>query len=262
MISPRTATQSLAFLVDSTWAAARVKADTLATSTVPGVLQIFSPPLTISGTSLASVAAGSNDADHTYLATKIAAFQPAGEIKIRLGWEMNGNFFPWYAVGNETNYINAFRRVVGLYRAVSSRFVFSFCPNQTENDGGGGFRNPETMYPGDAYVDIVAMDAYYDTTYDSTDSQTAFNYKKDAPFGLSWQCDFARKHQKRIAMDEWGITTNGKETYVSLMAQWFRTQGYEYHNYWDSNDGHACQLSNNQYPTTAARFALEFSKTF
>lgn len=259
----RRMTQILVYLNAGTWAQTRANVDSAsAAASAAHCRPDWSVGLTVTGTTLAQVAAGSNDADFTYLATKMAVLQPSDDIRVRLGWEMNGNYFPWYAVGNEANYIAAFQRVVGLFRAASTRFKFVFCPNQTEGDGNGGYINPETMYPGNAYVDIIGMDSYYDSAYDSPDGPTAFNYKKSAPYGWSWQCDFARRNQKALAMNEWGVNMNGAQAYVALVAQWFRAQGYLYHNYWDSTDSKVCELSDGSYPTTGAQFVTEFSKTF
>lgn len=257
-------TQILVYLNAGTWAGTRTNVDSASTAaSAAHVRPDWSVGLTVTGTTLAQVAGGSNDSDFTYVANKMALLQPTGDIRTRLGWEMNGNFFPWYAVGNESNYISAFQRVVGLFRAISNRFKFIFCPNQTVGDGMGGFINPETMYPGDSYVDIIGMDSYYDSTYDSSDGPTAFNYKVSAPYGWSWQCNFARNHQKSLAMNEWGVNYDNAQAYVKLVAEWFRDQRYMYHNYWDSSDGgFNSQLSNGAHAGTGAQFIAEFSKPF
>jgi len=64
---------------------------------------IWSIALTMKGTALKEVAAGARDADFEVAAKSIAASQP--DAIARIGWEMNGDWFPWSAGGVEADYI-------------------------------------------------------------------------------------------------------------------------------------------------------------
>jgi hypothetical protein len=129
----RTANEALLFVAAGSWAAMDAIMSSAETINLSGLVQIhWAIGLTVSGTTLAQVAGGSNDADFTGIATAILALQATGRIFIRLGWEFNGDWEYWASYGVEANYISAFQRVVGLFRAVSSRFYFIWAPNVTQ----------------------------------------------------------------------------------------------------------------------------------
>lgn len=81
---------------------------------------------------------------------------------LRLGHEMNGNWYPWSpAVGGNSaaDYVAMWRRVVGKFDALgldATHLQWVWCVNA---DDVGGF-TAESFYPGDAYVDWVAIDGY------------------------------------------------------------------------------------------------------
>ena len=102
---------------------------------------------------LSAVAAGLYD---SYLrqAADAARNMPFGEILIRFGHEMNG---PWYGWSGEPSaYVNAWRHVVTVFRqrnASNVKFVWS--PNV--DYGSYPFKG---FFPGDSWVDYVALDGY------------------------------------------------------------------------------------------------------
>jgi hypothetical protein len=79
----------------------------------------------------------------------------------RIGWEMNGNWYLQHSVGKyntSQDYIDMWRHIVTIFRqegANNVKFVYSpntLCANACIDFG--------LMYPGDAYVDWVALDGY------------------------------------------------------------------------------------------------------
>jgi len=81
-------------------------------------------------------------------------------IYLRFAHEMNAAYYPW-GVGNNGNtaaeFVAAWRRVVDIFRgegATEVRWVWS--PN-VAFDGTAPFRS---VYPGRAYVDVLALDGY------------------------------------------------------------------------------------------------------
>ena len=79
---------------------------------------------------------------------------------LRFAHEMNGNWYPW-SVGVNGNtgadYVAAWRHVVAIFRqegATNVRWVW--CPNVIFD----GSAPLATVYPGDAWVDWVALDGY------------------------------------------------------------------------------------------------------
>lgn len=79
---------------------------------------------------------------------------------LRWGWEMNGSWFAW-GMGTNGNtaaeYVAAFRHIHDIFTAAGATNVsFVWCPNVVS-----GLSTPlSDLYPGDSYVNWVAMDGY------------------------------------------------------------------------------------------------------
>ena len=107
---------------------------------------------------LANILRGDFDA---YISTWVAGARAyAKPMYLRFAHEMNGNWYPWgLGVNGNTpaQYVAVWQKIVTAFRsggATNVRFVWS--PNV--NDLGD---KPLTgLYPGDAYVDLTAMDGY------------------------------------------------------------------------------------------------------
>jgi hypothetical protein len=240
---------------------------------VAGMASEWAVPLTVVGTSLAQVAAGAGDSYFLQLARNIIANDnTTGPIEVRFGWEFNGydfggaaGFFPWYAIGpnapvsGAADYVTSFRRAVGIFRGVSPRFIFSWDVQCAQGNGAGGYVDPTPAYPGNAYVDVIAGDVYFDRTTDNADPAVAFGFRvHSAGFGLDWVGTYARQQGKLLAVDEWGINSDSYASIIIMMAEWLRSQQVYAHNYWMSNANFAGFLFG-QYPTAAANFVAEFN---
>ncbi|MGX5359783.1 glycoside hydrolase family 26 protein [Kocuria sp. KH4] len=108
--------------------------------------------------SLDRIAAGDHDAYITDWAKRLASW--GNPVMLRFGHEMNGNWYPWSegVNGNGTgDYVAAWRHVHDIFtKAGASNVEWVWNPNvpywgSTPLDG---------LYPGDAYVDTVALDGY------------------------------------------------------------------------------------------------------
>lgn len=212
---------------------------------------IWSVPLTVWGTSLEQVATGAYDSHFRKAALALAQSKPSadGAIYVRVGWEFNGTWMPWSAQGHEAAFIQSFRHLVKTFRAVSNKFKFVFDVNK------GGDYNPARAYPGDAYVDVIGMDAYYSKEWDSSDPVAAFQSHVWQSYGLQWLADFAASHKKPTAISEWGIQTDNAGPYIQAMTQWMRDHRMVYENYWNSDmAGYDGRISNWQYPHAAAAY--------
>ncbi len=80
---------------------------------------------------------------------------------LRLAHEMNGNWYPWgtQSATSAQDFISMWRRVVGILRSKQLDFrhiQWTFCANATDVGG----IPVESYFPGDAYVDWVAIDGY------------------------------------------------------------------------------------------------------
>jgi beta-mannanase len=122
---------------------------------------------------LANIQAGNFD---TYINSWVSGARAYGKpIYLRFAHEMNGDWYPW-GVGVNGNtpaqYVSVWRKVVTMFRtggATNVKFVWSH--NVVDND------KPLTgLYPGDAYVDMTAMDGYnWGTTRSGAGGWRSFN---------------------------------------------------------------------------------------
>jgi hypothetical protein len=236
-------------------------------TSVPWAMGLWSPlnrpvfwsvPLLASGGTLAQAAAGTYNSHYRSVAQNLSTFRAADPVLyIRTGWEFNGDWMKWAALGKEADFIGAFQQFVTTFRSVSSRFRFEW----NVNLGNVGM-NPETAYPGDAYVDVIGMDVYYNTEFDGTDASAAFDFMVAEQYGLQWHQDFAAAHSKPTAFSEWGVMTNTSGPFIVKMRTWIESHNMLYHNYWDSYDGsYAGKLSDGHNPATGAVYIEEFAGT-
>lgn len=110
---------------------------------------------------LRDVAAGKYDAYIDSWANSARAF--GGEIYLRFGHEMNGNWYPWSLSaqgGDSSVYVSAYRRVHERFRkAGASNVRWIWCFN-AESVPQAAWNDPRKAYPGDDYVDAVGIDGY------------------------------------------------------------------------------------------------------
>lgn len=190
------------------------------------------------------------------------------DITLRLGWEFNGKFYDWAAGGKEADYAAYWRQIVTTLRGVPGQsFRFDWCPL-----AGNTNANVEAAYPGDAYVDIIGLDAY-DTSSVHTSDLDRWNNQVNRTYGLKWQKDFATAHGKSISYPEWGLTVRPNDNlgggdnpyYIQKMYDWMNALpssgggSLAYQSYFedDAVDGqHA--LMNGQFPNSAAVFKKLF----
>jgi beta-mannanase len=106
----------------------------------------------------ATIASGTYDAYIRSWGTALAAW--GKPVMLRYGHEMNGNWYPWAdgVNGNaDGSYVAAYRHVHDLLTAAGATNVtWVWCPNVPYY----GSTPISTEYPGDAYVDDVALDGY------------------------------------------------------------------------------------------------------
>jgi mannan endo-1,4-beta-mannosidase len=109
------------------------------------------------GVSVASIAAGRQDAHLRLVASEVKSF--GHPVIIAFGHEMNGAFYPWgYKHVPAGTFVQAFRHVVTLFRAAGVTNVTWLWTVNYENRKEGPIRN---WWPGSAYVNWVAIDGYY-----------------------------------------------------------------------------------------------------
>jgi beta-mannanase len=106
----------------------------------------------------ARIASGAYDTYVRRAAREAAAYgQP---ILLRFAHEMNGNWYSWGAIPGNTpaDYVAMWRHVVSIFREEGAGNVrWVWCPNVY---GLGGVEPFQAYYPGDEWVDYVALDGY------------------------------------------------------------------------------------------------------
>jgi beta-mannanase len=108
--------------------------------------------------SMDKIAGGTYDAYFATWAKDLATVK--GTVLFRFAHEMNGNWFPWGMGVNGTtpaSYVAAWRHVHDIFVANGAKNVkWIWAPNQIKASA----YTLESQYPGNAYVDILGVDAY------------------------------------------------------------------------------------------------------
>jgi hypothetical protein len=214
---------------------------------------VWSIPLTVKGTSLAAVANGMHDSEFEEAARAISEAQPAAII--RIGWEMNVGDSVWLAKGQEADYVQAFRRVVGIFRRYSNEFKYDWCSGWGPQEIAA-----DLVYPGDDVVDYVGLDVY-DFKFEGSPQQRWDTYYLKAPFGLEWQRDFSVRHGKQMSYPEWGVGNFGDNPFfIQQMHNWFvkNAENIAYAAYFDVDGAWPTQIDNNRFPKSQRLFRKLF----
>ena len=179
-----------------------------------------------------------------------------GSSYIRLGWEFNGTWMGWSICSEDgsglssaaSDFVPAFQNIVTSMRSVGgANFKFIWNPIDSSNVSCPG-ANLENFYPGDNYVDTVALDVYDGIGADTSDSARwedilngvnsgqwtaekpeSINGNSFEGYGLSWLAAFAQEHNKQVSIPEWGLDDSGLDSgggddpyFVTQMADWFK----------------------------------------
>lgn len=152
-------------------------------------------------------------------------------IMVRWGHEFNGNWYPWGIVNNNsdpTPYIKAYQHVHDLVvaaGATSVQWVWCFNNGSTPD---AAYNNLALSYPGDAYVDWVAIDGYnwgLDPSWDPTGNHwTSF----DALFSSAYAQARAIAPKRPVMLAEVGSSEDGgnKAQWISDMSTALQSGSY------------------------------------
>jgi hypothetical protein len=166
----------------------------------PGAMS-FSQPMWAAGEGAETCVSGVSD---THMRAVFTNLHNAwdGATYVRLGWEMDGYWFPQnYAPANPTGWVDCWRRWHAIIKSISPAFQLVWNPNWSSNTGGHGAFDVRTIWPGDQYVDAAGPD-YYD--FDIDPDATGLG---GAPVGINQWLEFAAAHHKPLAVPEWGLNT-------------------------------------------------------
>lgn len=210
---------------------------------------------------LSLCANGEFDSHYQKLADNLVAHGLQKTI-LRVGWEFSGNWMPWSAIGLEILYAACFRRIVETMRLQQPEGKFEF-------EWSGNFDMPAEMfektYPGDEFVDYIGLSIYdrswYANTYplpadcdeDCKLKRRSWVWSNSLEPGLKSFAAFARMHNKRLAIPEWGLADGANRggddntLYIQNMSNFIKdpANNVAYHSYFDvvSMEGLVHQIS-------------------
>lgn len=201
------------------------------------------------------VADGGADSYYETLAQNLVS-AGFGSSYIRLGWEFNASWMGW-GICNEdgsglaswaSDFVPAFQNIVTSMRSVSgANFKFIWNPIDSSNASCTG-ANLEDFYPGDKYVDMVALDTYDDVGATTSDTARwsdllngvnaggytavtpeAINGQSFEGYGMNWLAAFGKEHDKEVGLPEWGLESSdengggGDDAYfMTQITQWIK----------------------------------------
>ena len=207
----------------------------------PGWLVISVPPFPEnSGHTLAACARGAYDAQWRRFGNTLNITGRQHSI-IRIAWEANGNWYQWSAT-NPTDYVNCWRRIANSIRATADPdplLDWTIVAHYSHNPPS---HNPLDIYPGDAWVDIIGIDAY--DFYPPSRTLAEFNQQAEAIGGITWLYNFARSRGKLFGIGEWGVVRNptgvsggDNPNFIQFMRDWMEARagkGLYYENYYNT----------------------------
>jgi hypothetical protein len=208
--------------------------------------------------SWADAANGALDATWLLEGQRLVASNQANAV-LRGNHEFNGGWFPWRVNdGEQANFITAWQRWVTVLRSVAGEhFTFDWNPTI----GQEALQNPESAYPGDAYVTRIALDVYdgyYNDGFtagapqpNAAQRDAMWDTILSGPRGLVFWRNFATSHAKHMSFPEWGLRnwteSDGKvhgggddPAFILRMAGIFTDPSYhvDYQAFWeDPTDG-------------------------
>jgi len=194
------------------------------------------------GGTLQKGASGAYDQHFRHAAEQLVHYGQGNAI-LRLGWEFNGDWYPWEAKKDPKSFVTYWRRIVDTMRAVPGAENLRFDWNPSIGPGDV----PVDAYPGDEYVDFIGMDVY-DRSYNAemADPSRRWDEYVNGEFGLNWLRDFAASHGKPISFPEWGVTDKhaagaqpDNPVFIRGMSEFIRANNVEYQIYfeYDAPDG-------------------------
>lgn len=220
---------------------------------------------------IADGAVNAFDDDFAALAQRLIAIGHENAI-VRIGWELNCTWMPWYAGSDPTSFRKCWKNIVRAMRtATGQAFKFDWCVFV----GQWMMGDPTLAYPGDDFVDYIGVDIY--DTSGPTDAERVADWKAKAngAGGLDYWAAFAAVHGKRASLPEWGLCPaaiggGGDSAYfIEKIAKWLELNNAAYASYFNADatgygigDHRICATPSYPaaiiYPQAAARYQQLF----
>ena len=225
-------------------------------------------PTDPSGAAVGSLASGATGAYNAYFVSLAQALVAAGESNayLRLGWEFDGGWYAWSATtpAAEASYAAYFAQIVTAMRAVpGAAFRFVWNPDATAfNDAP---YNVALAYPGNAYVNVIGLDAYDQSWVSPQTPATAWNQTLAPSLALAHA--FAAGKGEPLAFPEWGLVIRSDghglgddPLYIANMVAWMTTPANDvaYESYFDFDvPGELNAITDGNFPNSLAAFGAD-----
>ena len=196
-----------------------------------------------------SCAAGDFNSYATALGNNLVAAGLQNSV-IRLGPEMNGTWEADYmgsTAQEQSLWATCFgNEVTGLRQAAGANFLINWNPNACNIPF-------STIYPGNAYVDIIGIDAYDASCVSS--SNVTFSQLANEPDGLASVEAFAVAHGKPMSLPEWGLFASAggdNPGYISGIGSMVAHGNFSFETYFDAGSQNTLELGSGTPLSTAA----------
>lgn len=145
-------------------------------------------------------------------------------MALRLGWEMNGDWYAWAICDKVSEFKTGWARVVNIIRAEIPGIVIDFSPGSmyvgygaSRNYGGGPGVSLAGFLPAANTFDVISYsvhDGHPSTVDETTWLQAQFNSSASKrQFGLNEVVTTAKSLNKKIALSEWGTFMEDQDSY-------------------------------------------------
>jgi hypothetical protein len=203
-----------------------------------------------------SCASGDFNSYATQLGTNLVAAGLQNSV-IRLGPEMNGTWEADY-MGSTTQeqqlWATCFdNEVTGLRQAAGEHFLIDWNPNACAIPY-------STVYPGNAYVDIIGIDLY-DIACQTPNAQVTFSQLANEGDGLASIEAFANSQGKPMSFPEWGLESSPSgddPAYINGMLSAVANGNFAFEAYFDAGAQGTLELGSGT-PLSTAAFQKWFS---
>jgi hypothetical protein len=196
-----------------------------------------------------SCAAGDFTSYATTLGNNLVA-AGLGNSVIRLGPEMNGTWEADYmgsTAQEQSLWASCFdNEVTGLRQAAGANFLIDWNPNACSIPY-------STIYPGNAFVDIIGLDAYDASCVSS--SAVSFSTLVNEPDGLASVVAFANSQGKPMSLPEWGLYSaygGDNPAYINGIASMIAQGNFSFEAYFDAGAQNTLELGSGTPLSTAA----------
>jgi hypothetical protein len=225
-------------------------------------------PTNSSGTAVGTLAQGATGAFNSYFVTLAQTLVAGGQSDayLRLGWEFDGSWMAWAATtpSAEASFASYFQQIVTAMRSVpGEQFRFVWDPDAGAFTQAG--YSVAAAYPGNAYVDVIGLDAY-DQSWATPQTPTNAWSSTTLP-ALTAAQQFASANGKPLAFCEWGVAIRsdghglGDDPYfINQMVSWMQSPSNDvtYESYFDADSGGVNSLiTGGSFPNSLAAFSAD-----